>query len=422
VGVAGQDSNLRPSGYELPSLRDRLQTNSVGATIEGVLFDDRPRTDINYSFEGEGRYRFLDRVDDPYFAQVRDALNGWASRYPPASLPALRARLLGSDGIDACAAGWELAVHELFARDGWHAEVETLTEGGTRPDFRMTRGEQTLVVEARLVTGLTRTQQLQGRRRESMYAALDDVSSARFALRVRILQEGPSGPPGKALRRRVEQWLDTLDPQQVTARLLDAGSFDGATAQIFEQSGWRLEVSALPLKADRPARRRPNRAVGVRDIESWAGSPTEATRRALRTKGSRYQGLKCPLVIAIAQEQMAFRMDDITAAVFGTDVIHDGTPLERLPTYDSGRYWSPTRGRRVSSVLVAIAPAPWSLPRLALRQLDNPWAHHRFTAEVPWPRLAFDDGQQAFVASPGRPSADLFGLPHDWPTGQPFAD
>jgi hypothetical protein len=140
-----------------------------------VLFDDRTRTDFEFSSEDEGRYRFLDRVDDTFFAQVRDLLNDWASRYPSDSLPALRARLLGTDPIDAQAAGWELMVHELFARDGWTAAVETATEGGTRPDFRMTRGDDVIVVEARLVTGMSRANHLKGRRRNAMYDALDDV-------------------------------------------------------------------------------------------------------------------------------------------------------------------------------------------------------------------------------------------------------
>src|SRR3954454_24167548 len=164
-----------------------------------VLFDDRIRTDFEYSSEDEGRYRFLDRVDDPFFAQVREVLNDWASRYPSDALPALRARLLGTDPIDAQAAGWELMVHELFARDGWRAQVEEATEGGTRPDFRMTRDDDIIIVEARLVTGMSRADHLKARRRNAMSAALNDVRAERFSLRVSVLEDGPHGPPRKAI-------------------------------------------------------------------------------------------------------------------------------------------------------------------------------------------------------------------------------
>lgn len=387
-----------------------------------MLFNDRTRTDFEYSSDDEGRYRFLDRVDDPFFAQVREVLNGWAARYPTEALPALRARLLGTDPIDAEAAGWELMVHELFVRDGWTAQVETATEGGTRPDFRMTRGGEVVVVEARLVTGVSRADQLKSRRRNAMYDTLDDVRAERFSLRVEVLQDGPHGPPRKALLRRIEAWLNSLDPDLVADRLEAAGGFHGATSAEFSQSGWRLEVTALPLKTDRPARRRRSRAVGVRGAETWVGSPTDATRRALKRKGSRYRGLGCPLVIAIAQDQLTFRLDDMTEALFGFDAVSDGTSLTQLPSNGSGAYWSPTRGRRVSSVLVAVAPRPWSLTSLALRQVDNPWAQHPFAADVPWPRLAFSNQSKRFVTFEGAAPSDLFGVPNVWPVGEPFPD
>jgi hypothetical protein len=313
-------------------------------------------------------------------------------------------------------------VHELFARDGWTAEVETATVGGKRPDFRMTRGGNVIVVEARLVTGKSRADHLRDRRRNAMYAALDDVRAERFSLRVEVLEEGPHGPPRKTLLRKVEEWLNTLDPDLVADRLKAAGGFHGSTSKEFSQSGWRLEVTALPLKADRPVRRRRTRAVGVRGVESWAGSPTGATRRALKRKGSRYRGLDYPLVIAVAQDEITFRLDDMTSALFGSDAVRDGMTLAQVPSYDSSAYWSPTRGKRVSAVLVAIAPRPWSLTSLVLRQLDNPWAQHRFMAELPWPRLAFDDQSQRFVALDGAAPADLFGLPKVWPLGTALSD
>jgi hypothetical protein len=59
---------------------------------------------------------------------------------------------------------------------------------------------------------------------------------------------------------------------------------------------------------------------------------------------------------------------------------------------------------------------------LVLRQLDNPWAEHRFTADVPWPRLAFKDQSQRLVAFEGAAPADLFGLPNVWSLGEAFSD
>jgi hypothetical protein len=48
--------------------------------------------------------------------------------------------------------------------------------------------------------------------------------------------------------RRVEAWLNTLDAEVVAERLKAAGGFQGSTNKEFSQSGWRLEVTAVPLR------------------------------------------------------------------------------------------------------------------------------------------------------------------------------
>jgi hypothetical protein len=78
----------------------------------------------------ESTYKFLDRVDGPVFARVRETLNAWfdrfAKRQVQAAVADLRGRLRAKRPLQFDAAFWELYLHELHARlgyQGYEAEL-----------------------------------------------------------------------------------------------------------------------------------------------------------------------------------------------------------------------------------------------------------------------------------------------------------
>jgi hypothetical protein len=51
------------------------------------LFDDIERTDPSAAPRGESHFAFLNRIDRPYFAAVRDLLENWFTRLTIAAAP-----------------------------------------------------------------------------------------------------------------------------------------------------------------------------------------------------------------------------------------------------------------------------------------------------------------------------------------------
>src|SRR4051794_37499702 len=116
------------------------------------LFADRARDDSEVARPGESTYRFLDRVDDPAFANVRELLNEWFARFGAdqdgEAVADLRGRLNAKSGVQFYGAFWELYLHELHARLDFDVEVHPAGPTTTRPDFRISRGDERFYLEA----------------------------------------------------------------------------------------------------------------------------------------------------------------------------------------------------------------------------------------------------------------------------------
>ncbi len=61
------------------------------------LLHDKARTDFRLGRRTEGIFGFLDRVNRPELAVVRDLMNGWFGRFPAEAHADLRARFRSDD-------------------------------------------------------------------------------------------------------------------------------------------------------------------------------------------------------------------------------------------------------------------------------------------------------------------------------------
>ena len=176
------------------------------------LFDEKARTDPEPSYARESTYAFLNRVDDPIFVAVREALNAWVDRF--ASLhdePAandLLGRLRSKEDINFYPAFWELYLHELFVRVGFDIEVHP-ESGSTRPDFRMTRTGREMYLEAVMPNPRAgRSNESKGSKTVIEY--MDAAFDPDFSLSVRFVTGSGNVPSKKQVVRKVEGWLATL--------------------------------------------------------------------------------------------------------------------------------------------------------------------------------------------------------------------
>src|ERR1700679_2954360 len=116
------------------------------------LFDDVVRTEGGPKKTGEGDFGFLNRVDGPFWDEVRELLEGWFTRYPDDDKAGLRDAYRSSLVGRHLGAWWELYLHELLLRLGYEIEVHPELEGTKRhPDFRLQKDGDTLLLEAAVV-------------------------------------------------------------------------------------------------------------------------------------------------------------------------------------------------------------------------------------------------------------------------------
>lgn len=149
------------------------------------LFDEQDRTDPAPCREGEDSYSFLNRVNTPYWVQVRHLLESFFSRYPIEHSESLKrdfsARLPGRH----YAAWWELYLHELFLRLGYEITIHPALNGTERrPDFGLRRDGSELLVEASVVfSGLSGSEEQTGAAPSWMLAAFEDLENPNFSFR-----------------------------------------------------------------------------------------------------------------------------------------------------------------------------------------------------------------------------------------------
>lgn len=149
------------------------------------LFDEQDRTDPAPCREGEDSYSFLNRVNAPYWAQVRNLLESFFSRYPAEHSESLRrdfrARLPGRH----YAAWWELYLHELLLRLGYEITIHPAIEGTERkPDFGLRRDGTELLVEASVVfSGIAGGEEQTGAAPSWMLAAFEGIENPNFSSR-----------------------------------------------------------------------------------------------------------------------------------------------------------------------------------------------------------------------------------------------
>jgi hypothetical protein len=82
-----------------------------------------------------------------------------------------------------------------------------------------------------------------------LYDDLTRLRSPNFLLDVRPMGDIPKGnPPIKRIRREVGRWLNSLDPDGVTAQVRLHG-YRGFPTLLICVGGWHVEFEAVPRKA-----------------------------------------------------------------------------------------------------------------------------------------------------------------------------
>ena len=384
------------------------------------IFDDRQRTDESPGYDTEDSFRFLNRVAGPAWAKVRDLTEEWFADYPASEQAELRSRFREPAAAQHYGAGWELYVYTLYRRLGYEVTIHpTLPNTARRPDFLVTRGDVSTYVECivHLSTGGRSSGRGNGGEPSWIFEATNRARDPNFMVNIEIIQAGSERPRAADIIGPLEEWLSTLDPDEVS-RQVEVGS--GPPNLVLAVRGWIIEYDAWPVKPERRGER--GRLIGAYPaVSASISNETLRLRDLLKFKGGRYGTPDRPLVIAFLNTSGFTEEPEMTEALFGTEAF-EYTPGQT----DSGRmvrqrdgYWRqgpPKRGSRVSAVLFGQNIYPWriigEMPSLWL----NPWADKPLNDSLPLRTLtAYDTGHVHQVQDGTMSPEELFELPTDWP-------
>jgi len=385
------------------------------------LFTTRSRTDSSPAGHNERYYAFLDRVDRPWFEAVRQQLELWLDDAPLPFAEHVARTIRSTRDRQFYGAFFELYQFTLWTRMGFSTSPDPpIADTGRLGDFLVTGRGETFLVEA-TVSFDEATDSAESRRLGDAYDQLDRTNSPNFFLWITI-EQGPGAMPSLApVRRRLEIWLATLDPDQIA--LLALRDRRDLPSRAFEAGSWRLRFEAIPKS--REARGRPGiRPLGVFDTGGVRVLNTiDRLSSALAAKADQSRGAGSPVVIALDALGHFVDEDDIYSSLYGDEPAQfrrrapadlDGdTPRERTG------FWTERRlGRRghVSAVLTTENLGPWNVARVNPVIWMNPWATRPLVLDLPIRRVEIDLALGERVDHPATMSApQILNVPNDWP-------
>jgi hypothetical protein len=329
------------------------------------------------------------------------------------------------------AAFWELYVFTIFTRLGYRIELEPPIPGTRRlADFLVGGIDDQAVVEA-TVSFDEETDTHASRRQGEAYEALDRTDSPNFFIWIDVEQGVGSMPGLAAVRRELEDWLATLDPNAIAADFNDGPTRDRLPERAITAGTWRFRFEAIPKS--RYARGQS----GIRPLGVFGtAGPTilntiTRLRDALIAKADQTRGADLPVLVALNAHGFFVDEDDIYASLFGNDAIQfkvgsDGVVGTTAITRPTG-FWTEHRiGRRahVSGVLTAENLGPWNVGQVEPTLWLNPWADRPLELDMPFQRREIDLATGTVRTLPAREmAADILALGADWPApGGPWDD
>jgi hypothetical protein len=183
-----------------------------------MLFDDKQPGDRGLPRRKQPAFDYLNDSARRPAASIRELLEAWFRRdLDPAKLD-LRGRFRSEKASNHLGAFFELYLHELLCSMGLEVQVypDLSGERKTRPNFLALKdGRPCFYLEATR-DGPAEDDTAEKARMDRVYDTLNDMQSPSFFLAI-YLRGGPATPPpGKRLRRELEQCLAALDCPQTS--------------------------------------------------------------------------------------------------------------------------------------------------------------------------------------------------------------
>jgi hypothetical protein len=381
------------------------------------LFDKKDRTSQDAMRYGEGDWEYLDRSGRLEAQRVRDFLNEWISKYPDAHRDELIARINSGDNRHFRSATFEVIIYALLKSMGCSITIHPILPSGARPDFLViTPRKKSVYVEAVLASEYSEADIAARRRTDAVLNVIEKMDSPNFFLNVEAEGHPDRPPRGKRLRKNLEQWLASLNPDTVALEVANWGH-KAIPKMQWQYEGWSIVFEAIPKKAE--SRDKGQRVIGsIFEGGRWVNA-RKSIRDAVRAKGGKYGDLPHPLLVAINVDALSVRIDDDIDGLFGEEAIsissNPSVPPHRYRKWNGA--WLVKNGpqfTRVSGTWIFHSLDPWSIVSRVNTVYFNPWANHQlpllFTTIH---HMKIQNEQIQF--GEGRSLGEILGLSAEWP-------
>jgi hypothetical protein len=354
-------------------------------------------------------------------ASVRSLLEEWFLRYPEEHRVEFLGAFQSGNDMQFIAASFELYLHELFLRQGFEVEVHPQVSSGkkTTPDFRVTdpRGIS-FYLEAVLATDESDQERAASRRMDVVVDALNRLNCKDFFLGLDTRGSPKTPPNTKKLRKSLDEWLRSLDPDTVAEQLRMGGEIKPPKF-YFEHEGWQITFSAFPRSPEKRGKPgiRPigTQFFGVRWMRTW-----ESIRDAVIRKGQKYGKLEMPLIVAVNVGEFHVDMIDIMQALFGEEqfIVSIERPRSKpIMRRALNGLWNGPKGiryRRVSGVIIVPDLKPWTFGVRDMAFFHNPWSYKPIASDLFFCRQWMVN-KGRMTSKEGSHPREILGLPEGWP-------
>ncbi|OBI52956.1 hypothetical protein A5706_22930 [Mycobacterium sp. E796] len=308
----------------------------------------------------------------------------------------------------------------LYRCLGYSIEIHPRIDGvETRPDFLVTREDESMYVECTVVMGTDAPATKNPAIAAAIYDAINEISDPNFMIGVEFKEEGTQQPRRRQIKTDIGNWLRGLDPDAVLADIEAAnaiGELGDPPEKDFAFHDWVLTCTAFPVSPDK--RREGRRVLGSLPPSGafWVRN-AERIHDAVRAKGSHYGApgsLDRPLIVAVLTVGNFADIVEVTDALFGPTAIsyNWGDPSSVTPFRERTGYWrgpESDRGLRVSAVLFSHDIQPWSVASHLPTAVINPWADNRIDEHPPLPTVTATDNGEIVERPSNTTPHDVFG-------------
>ncbi|NUJ88334.1 hypothetical protein HOW07_09965 [Plantibacter sp. MCCC 1A11337] len=379
------------------------------------IYDDRERTDLSPQRNDETSFAFFNRAGGSQWRHSRTLHQEWADRLHGRDYAEVRAALRADDA-KARSAFLELYLHECLVRGGHEVVIHPeLDHTSRRPDFLASRETRRVFVEA-IAPGSSPSDIAAANRMKVLLAVLDQVGDDNFFLMTNSITQARSSAPAKIFREQIRKWLAALDPDSVDT--------DDLPTRTFEQNGWSVDITAIPVKRD--SRGNVRRSIGIyAHAEAQFIDDGAKLVAAIKTKARRYGHFEAPFVIAVGTATFDEDDEEVFNALYGSVswVLDGHNPGEELTSRGvrnrDGYFGSPGawKNRRVSGVLI--------VDQLSLHDPTHSrvslWVHpdplYPLPSEPMFPGVIHEWNGESTDKREALDARKLLGLADDWPQG-----